>query len=66
MRSKKAAKQLFKVLKFLGETDPNTPEGIEFVIRIMELVGDKEVPEGLGAWGALLKNYESAEDWLNQ
>ena len=66
MRSKKAAKQLVKVFKFLGETDPNTPEGVEFVIKMVELLRGKEMPEGLGAWDALLKKYPSAEAWLNQ
>ena len=66
MRSKKAAKRMMKVMMFLAETDPNTPEGREFVIKMMELVGHKEAPKGLNAWGELLKNHECAGDWLNQ
>ena len=66
MRADKAAKRFVKVLKFLGETDPNTPEGVEFVIKMVGLLRGQKMPEGLREWDALLKNYERAEDWLNQ
>jgi hypothetical protein len=66
MRADKAAKRFVKVLKFLGETDPNTPEGAKFVIKMVELLRGQEMPEGLREWDAVIRDSQSAEDWLNQ
>jgi hypothetical protein len=66
MRADKAAKRFVKVLKFLGETSPDSAEGAEFALTMVELLRGQKMPAGLREWDAVIRDSQSAEDWLNQ